>query len=192
MHFFFLFFTQPLVCFFSAEEDKTCDLKISSERIFPFSIPIFSEEADQLVGTLHNHAECKYHTIPLQIRSCCLCLKYTYPLMSASKTTSLQISSSSLFIQNYTKWELTHKGWDTTEKWASESWLFTSRWNHFHSLLNLKDIFDLTAESKRKFAFPVLWLNLPFFLMPCREEASVLNWTNNAICLLDISRVPVI
>ncbi|XP_062301465.1 cilia- and flagella-associated protein 221 [Scomber scombrus] len=30
------------------KEDKTCDLKISSERIFPFSFPVFSEEADQL------------------------------------------------------------------------------------------------------------------------------------------------
>eukprot|EP00064_Thunnus_orientalis_P013408 superscaffoldBa00002176_g13447 len=30
------------------EEEKTCDLKISSERVFPFSFPIFSDEADQL------------------------------------------------------------------------------------------------------------------------------------------------
>ncbi|XP_042261354.1 cilia- and flagella-associated protein 221 [Thunnus maccoyii] len=30
------------------DEEKTCDLKISSERVFPFSFPIFSDEADQL------------------------------------------------------------------------------------------------------------------------------------------------
>ncbi|KAM7375161.1 hypothetical protein PAMA_014307 [Pampus argenteus] len=30
------------------EEEKTCDLKISSDRVFPFSFPIFPDEADQL------------------------------------------------------------------------------------------------------------------------------------------------
>ncbi|KAM7365376.1 hypothetical protein PAMP_016309 [Pampus punctatissimus] len=30
------------------EEENTCDLKISSDRVFPFSFPIFSNEADQL------------------------------------------------------------------------------------------------------------------------------------------------
>lgn len=40
--------------FFPVEEETTCDLKISPDRVFPFAFPIFADEDDPLVSTSHN------------------------------------------------------------------------------------------------------------------------------------------
>lgn len=34
----------------AVEEKNTCDLKISPDKVFPFSFPIFSDEDDPLVS----------------------------------------------------------------------------------------------------------------------------------------------
>lgn len=47
-----LFFSPPSR---SAAEEKTCDAAISPDRVFPSSVPVFSDDGDDLlVGTSHD------------------------------------------------------------------------------------------------------------------------------------------